>query len=62
VAEKDAYGRHEVLDRSHIIEDMIAGFLLEHAVVKADPELLEAAQKAHQAAFDLYQLAGRKFL
>lgn len=58
----DQLARHEVLDRAHIIQDMIAGHLLEHTVVQGDPELLTASQQLHQAAFDLYQLCGRKFL
>jgi hypothetical protein len=58
----DALERHEVLDRAHIIEHMIAEHILEHAVVQSDPEVLAAAQRLHEAAFGLYQLCGRKFL
>lgn len=59
---EDAFARHEVLDRAHIIQELIAGHLLEHPVVLGDPELSAAARQLHQAAFNLYQLCGRKSL
>ena len=56
--EDDVLLKHEVLHTAHIVEDMIARFLLEHPAVIGDDKLKKAANALHQQAYDFYQMAG----
>ena len=58
--QKDEFGRHELLDRSAIIMEMVANHLLEHKGLKKDEKKL--AKAAHQTLFELYQLLGERTL
>ena len=50
----------QVMDRSWLLCLNVDQFLLEHSAVPVDREFEKLASKAHQALFDLYQLAGAK--
>lgn len=57
---QDSLLRHEVLDRTHMIAEMVQQFLCAHPAVLADKELGNAAAKVADALGELYQLAGRE--
>jgi len=57
MTQNDKYGRHECLDRTSIIMNMIGGLLLEHeGLTKKEFQLAEAA---HDSLFNLYQMIGK---
>lgn len=62
MAQTDEFGKHEVLDRVHIIRDMFEQFVAEHDAVQADDELNIHVMRISTLLGDLYQLCGRKFL
>jgi hypothetical protein len=62
MATKDEFGRHEVLDRAHMIQVMFEMFVIEHDVTVDDPELATLADSISTQLFAFYQLCGRKFL
>lgn len=49
---------HEALDRTSIVMDMMARYLMEHPVYEQNKELGEKLNSAHQIIFDLYQEIG----
>jgi len=52
---------HEALHTAHVLMDTFSNHVIETRCADEFPDVMEAAQKAHQAIFDLYQLIGTKF-
>lgn len=52
------YDRHEALDRTSLLIDMICSYLLYHQFVRADDALLTKVSKAHEILCDVYQSIG----
>lgn len=59
MAANDAFGQHEVLDRTHVVASMFEEFVLSHGWVQTTPELLAEAEKISDALGDFYQQVGR---
>lgn len=53
---------HEALHTTHVLLDTFEGHVLETRCADEFPDVKAAAEKAHQAMFDLYQLIGLKFV
>ena len=51
----DPYDLHEVLDRSYMIGEMVATYLIEHEWVRLDAEARQLAETAHNSLLALYQ-------
>jgi len=58
----DDYGRHEVLDRAHVLQWTFEHFIVEHPVVIRTPELRMAAKHLNDLLASFYQLVGRLHL
>ena len=56
----DEFGRHEILDRTGVIIDLVSSGLLEHDQLKKDEEVL--ARAAFDKLFELYQLVGSRHI
>ena len=52
---------HEALHATHIVMETLDRHVIEARATAAFPDVKEAAERAHQALFDLYQLIGSKF-
>lgn len=52
---------HEALHTTYVLMDTFDDHVLQARCSKEFPDVAEAADKAHQALFDLYQLIGQKF-
>lgn len=52
---------HEALHTTHVLMDTFGNHVLETRCIEQFPDVKVAAEKAHQALFDLYQLIGMKF-
>lgn len=52
---------HEVLHTTHVLMDTFNNHVLDTRCADEFPDVKAAAEKAHQAMFDLYQLIGGKF-
>jgi hypothetical protein len=62
VPQTDNYGRHEVLHMTRYLMEAIAGELIQHNAIKADPQWLASAKQAFYSLHDLYQAIGRVHL
>jgi len=51
---------HEALHTTHILMEMLDTHVIDTICIEQFPDVKEAAAKAHQALFDLYQLIGTK--
>jgi len=60
MSQNDEFGRHECLDRTSLIMDLVGTALCEHYAMK--PDELKLAEIAHTALFNLYQLLGERTL
>lgn len=61
---KEPYGEgytHEALHASWMIMDLLERHVIEHRCAEEFKDVYEAADKAHQALWDLYQLIGTKW-
>ena len=52
---------HEALHTTHVLMETFAQHVLDTRCAEQFPDVETAAEKAHQALFDLYQLIGEKF-
>lgn len=52
---------HEALHTTYVLMETFAGHVIETRCADEFPDVKEAAERAHQALFDLYQLIGSKF-
>jgi hypothetical protein len=60
----DAYNdgyTHEALHTTHVLMETFAEHVIDTRCADEFPDVKEAADKAHEALFDLYQLIGTKF-
>ena len=57
----DAY-THEALHTTHVLMDTFDAHVIETRCADQFPDVKAAADKTHQAMFDLYQLIGSKFV
>lgn len=55
-------GCHELLDRSHMLADMLERHLLSHPACIAEPEWYALAERAASALRELYQRVGSEHL
>lgn len=62
MTKSDDYDRHEALDRSYMLMQMIEQHLLEHPYIQADPMLTETAEHICTSLMHIYQAIGRKHL
>ena len=62
MAQNDDFGKHEVLDRSHIIQTMWDEFIMQHGAVQDDTDLNFRAEQIGALLVEFYMLAGSKFL
>lgn len=53
---------HEAMHTTHVLMETFSAHVLETRCTAEFPDVFEAADKAHQALFDLYQLIGSKFV
>jgi hypothetical protein len=51
-------GCHELLDRSHLVADMVEQFLCDHPACAQDPEWFRLATQAAESLHELYQQVG----
>ena len=56
----DEFSRHEALDRSSMILNIIDTHLLQHPVIKLDKELKEKVTKSAELLYEVYQELGSK--
>jgi hypothetical protein len=64
LVERDAYNdgyTHEALHTTHVLMETFAAHVIDTRCADEFSDVKEAADKAHQAMFDLYQLIGSKF-
>lgn len=64
MSEQDAYGdgyTHEAMHATWMLMCTFESFVMEARCAKEFPDVAAAAEKAHQALFDLYQLIGNKW-
>lgn len=54
----DDYHRHEALDRSNMLANMVASWLMEHPYIESNPPLARKAEDAFDALYALYQAIG----
>jgi hypothetical protein len=53
---------HEALHTTHVLMDTFSNHVITTRCADEFADVRAAAEKAHQAMFDLYQLIGMKFL
>lgn len=58
----DDYSRHEALDRSFLLMDMIYQILVSHPYIQSQPKLQAHAEKAADQLNKVYQAIGREHL
>jgi len=59
----DAYNdgyTHEALHTTHVLMETFASHVIETRCADEFPDVMAAAEEAHQSLFDLYQLIGSK--
>lgn len=56
----DEFSKHEALDRSAMILNIIDTHLLQHPVIKLDKELKEKVTKSAELLYEVYQELGSK--
>lgn len=58
----DEFTRHEALDRTHLIRDMLHDYIIEHTYYdsSANSDFNEAINKAFDALCDAYQLCNEE--
>ncbi len=56
----DAFGRHELLDRTGLLVDLIDDWLLEHEGIQGDERVM--ASEAQHQLYRLYQLIGSRHI
>lgn len=61
VAYNDGY-THEALHTTHVLMETFSNHVIETRCCAEFPDVNDAAEKVHQAMFDLYQLIGSKFV
>lgn len=54
----DEFHFHEVLDRTHIIAMLLSDHLMEHPVIRQNPEWLDLVSNALDSLNELYQAVG----
>lgn len=65
MTERDSYNdgyTHEMLHTAHVLRDTWEQHVIETRCADEFPDVKAAAERAAQAMFDLYQLAGQKFM
>ncbi len=58
----DPFGQHELLDRAHLVGEMVNDLLVEHPACIVDADLFEKAVHARDVLSDLYQAIGERHL
>lgn len=59
---KPDYYAHEALDRTHIIREMIWGYLHDHPYLKKNKKINKKVKKAGKLLNEAYQMIGAKHL
>ncbi len=62
MSQMDDYARHEALHMASFLENAVEVELVQHAVVRAEPEWLKLAETARKALGDLYLAIGLKHM
>lgn len=57
-----SFGCHELLDRVHLLGDMVEGQVLNHPACALHPEWYQLACKATETLRELYQVVGERHL
>jgi hypothetical protein len=58
----DAYSRHELLDRTHVVSILFDTTVVKHPAAQVDIHITAAIDDVEAALGELYQLIGRKWL
>lgn len=54
----DKFTKHEALDRAFMVLDIFGSYVMENRFIEKRTKLNEAAVRAHNALYDLYQAVG----
>jgi len=60
--EPGTFGGHELLDRTHLVLNLIDEHILDHPACVRDPAWYALANRAFEALFELYQKVGAAHL
>lgn len=62
MTQPDDYHRHEALDRTNMLMEMVERYLLEHPYIQADTMLTETAEHVCSSLMHIYQAIGKEHL
>lgn len=60
--ELDQFHWHEALDRTHLVLSNIDDFLIQHPVLKLNPEIRKHVEKASENLTEAYSMLGEESL